>query len=87
MMEGQGDPFGAASHFLGGAGLGRRIQLKNPKHSHSIISMWPTLMPSLGPIAHQTMAAEPPQGHGLDGDHLTEVQNLIILWCPTNFAI
>ncbi len=49
---GQGDPFGAASHFLCHAGTGRS--------NRGVTSMGPSLVPSLGPISQGTMAAELP---------------------------
>src|SRR5574343_1811731 len=65
IMEGQGDPFGAASHFLGHAGTGRS--------NYVIIFMLLTLLPSLGPIGQVTTAAEPPWGHGPAEGYLDQV--------------
>src|SRR5574343_2091655 len=82
IMEGQGDPFRAASHLLGQAGTGRR-------HDHGIIFMRPTHVSSLKPMGQGTTVAEPPWGQGLAGGHLGEVPDHVpctLLLVPGKFC-
>ena len=49
------------------------IRWQGPKYQGGIVSLWPKLVPSFGPIGHETKAAEPPWVHGLAGEHQGEV--------------
>jgi hypothetical protein len=78
-MEGLGDPCGARTFWIVLGGV--EVRLRVPTSLRYFIS--------LGPISHQTTAAEPPWGHGLAGGHLSKVPDpasLTKLFPPNNLC-